>query len=81
METTEKISSLRSVRELSATLTKIIRETMAPAFADLWLSEASSGRYVRVGDDRTKVIDNGHPLLEQISEKGAVRDCQPLRPC
>lgn len=69
METTEKISSLRSVRELSATLTKIIRETMAPAFADLWLSEASSGRYVRVGDDRTKVIDNGHPLLEQISEK------------
>lgn len=69
METTEKISSLRSVQELSDTLTKMIRETMAPAFADLWLSEASSGRYIRVGDDRTKVMDKGHPLLEQISDK------------
>jgi signal transduction histidine kinase len=69
METTEKISSRRSVQELSITLTKMIRETMVPAFADLWLSEASSGRYVRVGDDRTKVIDKGHPLLEQISDK------------
>lgn len=69
METTEKISSLRSVQELSGTLTKMIRETMAPAFADLWLSEASSGRYLRVGDDRIKVIDKGHPLLEQIRDK------------
>ncbi|MBM2838870.1 MAG: Globin-coupled histidine kinase, partial [Deltaproteobacteria bacterium] len=69
METTEKVSTRRSVQELSGTLTKMIRETMAPAFADLWLYEASSGRYVRVGDDKTKIIDKGHPLLEQISDK------------
>lgn len=69
METTEKISSLRSVQELSDTLTKLIKETMAPAFADLWLSEPSSGRYIRAGGDRTKVINKGHPLLEQITDK------------
>lgn len=68
METIERISSKRSIEEISKTLTEMVSETMGASGIYLWLYDPVSKAYITaqyiVGDCKRVVLN--HPLLQQI---------------
>ncbi len=68
METTERISSKRTIEDVSATLTGMITETMSARSCDVWLLDAATKTYAahRGYQGAFAKIPLSHPLIKRI---------------
>lgn len=69
METIEKISSKRSVGEITSTLTELISETTGARGVHLWLLDPVTGKYVNTAPGQEKgpgQIGYDHPIPRRI---------------
>ncbi|MBZ0220470.1 MAG: PEP-CTERM system histidine kinase PrsK [Candidatus Methylomirabilis sp.] len=69
METIEKMSSKRSIGEITSTLIELISETTGARGVRIWLLDPVSGRYVNTASGQDKgpgQIGNDHPLSMRI---------------
>lgn len=68
METTEKISSKRTIEDVGATLTGMITETMSARSCNVWLLDAATKTYAALGryQGAFEKIPSSHPLIKRI---------------
>ena len=65
MDTTEKISSKRSIKEVIDTLIDMIRETMGSATIEVWLYDPISGMFRSSNDSGEEILINS-PIVARI---------------